>query len=162
MTSIKYILYYYIMSSINFNFSPARDVFSPASAITNSIENVTGIFDKIMGIAILLIFAVVLLVIFIFGPGEPIPQYGIPPGRRIGKIYKGAFFKNIIPSWYKEYTVYEQRTGRNTWTYYLNVRNVDTDNMSGSFVELANNTSIRLKSGDYTYLKNEPYIFERT
>lgn len=150
------------MSSINFNFSPTRGAFSPASSITNSIENVTGIFDKIMGIAILIIFAVLLLIIFIFGPGEPIPQYGIPPGRKVGKIYKGGFFKNIIPSWYKEYDVYEERTGRNSWTYYLNVRNVGTDNMSGSFIELANNTSIRLKNGEYAYLKNEPYVFQAT
>lgn len=150
------------MSSINFNFSPTRGVFSPVSSVTNSIENVTGIFDKIMGIAILVIFAVLLLIIFIFGPGEPIPQYGIPPGRKVGKIYKGGFFKNIIPSWYKEYDVYEERTGRNSWTYYLNVRNVGTDNMSGSFIELANNTSIRLKNGEYAYLKNEPYVFQTT
>ncbi len=81
------------MSSINFNFSPTRAAFSPVSSVTNSIENVTGIFDKIMGIAILVIFAVLLLIIFIFGPGEPIPQYGIPPGRKVGKIYKGEVFQ---------------------------------------------------------------------
>ena len=149
------------MSSINFNFSPPKDVFSsPVSSLSSSIENATSIFDNIMGIAVLIIFAVVLLIIFIFGPGEPIPQYGIPPGRKVGKIHKGSFFKNIIPSWYKEYDVYEERTTALTWTYYLNVRNLDIDDMSGSFVELANNTSVRLKDGDYTYLKNEPYVFQ--
>jgi hypothetical protein len=145
------------MSRINFDFSPSRNA---ASGIINSIENVTGIFDKIMGIAILVIFTVLLLAIFIFGPGEPVPQYGTPPGNnRVGKIVKGSFFKNIIPAWYKEYIVYEQKTANgNRWNYYLNIKNPGT--MSG-FIELERNSPYRLYDGDYVYFNNESYTLIR-
>lgn len=147
------------MSRINFNFSPPREVLSPVTGITNSIENVTGIFDKIMGIAILIIFAVLLLIIFIFGPGEPIPEYGIAPGKKIGKIVKGSFFKNIIPSWYKEYDVYEQRIANgNRWNYYLNMKNTET---SSGYVELQRNSLYRMYDGDYIYFNNQDYTLYR-
>lgn len=144
------------MSRINFDFSG----FANKNPVSKGINTVTSIFDKIIVIAMLAIFVFIFAYVIFIGPSQSIPNYGIPPGNnRIGKIVKGSFFKNIIPAWYKEYIVYEQKTANgNRWNYYLNIKNPGT--LSG-FIELERNSPYRLYDGDYVYFNNESYTLVR-